>query len=107
MSAQTCSSPSVPFVPLPKMRQEAALPADRNSRAAERAPEQPASSRTGFFEWVWSAYRKRRDEARLRNLATELDEHMLQDVGAPEWLINEATADRERLRRRDVDYLRW
>ncbi|MCY1545227.1 hypothetical protein D9M68_811570 [compost metagenome] len=62
---------------------------------------------SSFFGWLWSSYRKHRNVARLRNLAVEMDEHMLQDVGAPNWLINEAAVNRDLTRRRDVNYLRW
>ncbi|MBO1017016.1 isoleucyl-tRNA synthetase [Achromobacter sp. SD115] len=54
-----------------------------------------------------AAFRKRRNEARLRHLAADLDEHLLQDLGAPSWLMNEAAVKRDLGRLRDVDYLRW
>ncbi|APX78821.1 isoleucyl-tRNA synthetase [Achromobacter insolitus] len=54
-----------------------------------------------------AAFRKRRNEARLRQLAADLDEHMLKDLGAPRWLMNEAAVKRDLARLRDADYLRW
>ena len=57
--------------------------------------------------WLWSCYLGYRARNRLRRLAVDLDEHMLQDVGAPDWLVSEATVNRELARLRDANYLRW
>ncbi|MGY6271960.1 isoleucyl-tRNA synthetase [Achromobacter denitrificans] len=69
--------------------------------------EKPPSPGGGLLARAWSAYRLRRNKARLRKLARELDEHMLRDVGAPDWLVSEACVNRELARLRDVNYLRW
>ncbi|UIP22463.1 isoleucyl-tRNA synthetase [Achromobacter deleyi] len=61
----------------------------------------------GFLARIWLAYCARRNEARLRNLATDMDPHMLEDVGAPDWLINETTLQRDLTRLRNADYMRW
>ncbi|EHK68171.1 hypothetical protein KYC_00990 [Achromobacter arsenitoxydans SY8] len=56
---------------------------------------------------IWRWYRNWRRDARMRNLAAEMDVHQLQDVGAPEWLVNEATVKRDLERLRNTDYIRW
>ena len=48
-----------------------------------------------------------RNRNRLRNTAEGLDEHILKDMGAPDWLVSEASVSREFKRLRNVDYLRW
>jgi len=101
MSAQLCT-PSSPAL--------AAASWDRQQSTAVpvAAPcAKPAAPRLGFFAVLAAAFRKRRNEARLRHLAADLDEHMLQDLGAPNWLMNEAAVKRDMARLRDVDYLRW
>ncbi|SSW73809.1 hypothetical protein AVE30378_06156 [Achromobacter veterisilvae] len=108
MSAQTCPSSSASFMPLPTERNQPALHGNGIAATAARADlEQAASSGGGFLGRIWAAYRKHRNEARLRSLAKELDEHMLRDVGAPNWLVNEAAVERDLTRLRDVNYLRW
>lgn len=56
---------------------------------------------------IWNAYRARRNAARMRNIAQDMEPHMLDDVGAPQWLINEASIRRDLSRLRHVDYIRW
>lgn len=56
---------------------------------------------------IWNAYRARRNAARMRNIAQDMEPHMLDDVGAPQWLINEASVRRDLSRLRHVDYIRW
>jgi len=56
---------------------------------------------------IWNAYRTRRNAARMRNIAQDMEPHMLDDVGAPQWLINEASVRRDLSRLRHVDYIRW
>lgn len=108
MSAQTCPSSSASFMPLPTERKQPALPSGGAAATAARADlERATPSSGGVLGRIWAAYRKHRNEARLRSLAKELDEHMLRDVGAPNWLINEATVARDLTRLRDVNYLRW
>ena len=36
-----------------------------------------------------------------------LDEHILKDMGAPDWLVSEASVSREFKRLRNIDYFRW
>ncbi|MFJ3465433.1 isoleucyl-tRNA synthetase [Achromobacter spanius] len=43
----------------------------------------------------------------MRNVAQDMESHMLNDVGAPQWLVNEATVRRELTRLRHVDFIRW
>lgn len=101
MSAQTCSSSSVPFVP-PAVASVDAAPAAVRSPLAVAKPSVP-----GLWAWARSVWRQHRNKARLRSLGAELDEHMLKDVGAPNWLVNEVSVRRELTRLRDVNYLRW
>ena len=101
MSAQLCT-PSSPALAATSWDRQPATAMPVVAPSAE-----PAPSRLGFFAMLAAAYRKRRNEARLRHLAADLDEHMLQDLGAPNWLMNEAAVKRDLARLRDVDYLRW
>lgn len=120
MSAQSCTSQSPPFgrfyaePPLsPRSAERTALQAESPfQEGAELASdaagyELPQTPDRGFLVRIWLAYRRRRNEARLRNLATDMDPHLLQDVGAPEWLINETTVQRDLARLRNADYMRW
>lgn len=61
----------------------------------------------GFIARIWDAYCARRNAARMRNMAEDMEPHMLSDVGAPQWLVNEANVRREFARLRSVDYIRW
>ncbi|WP_445657210.1 hypothetical protein [Achromobacter sp. NCFB-sbj8-Ac1-l] len=56
---------------------------------------------------LWRAYRQKRAEAVLRNLAHELDAHMLKDVGAPQWLVNQTTLEQSLKRITRIETLRW
>ena len=69
--------------------------------------EPQSASRGGFLSRLWRAYRQRRAEAVLRNLADEMDAHMLKDVGAPQWLVNETTREQALKRITSIDNLRW
>ncbi|MGB3434689.1 hypothetical protein [Achromobacter sp.] len=101
MSAQLCTPSSPNLVAASWDRQQCtAVP-------VTAPPAEPAAPRLGLFAVLAAAFRKRRNEARLRHLAADLDEHMLQDLGAPSWLMNEAAVKRDLARLRDVDYLRW
>lgn len=60
-----------------------------------------------FIARLWHAYCARRNAARLRNIAQDMEPHMLSDVGAPQWLVNEVTVRRELTRLRNADYIRW
>ena len=61
----------------------------------------------GLLARLWNAYRAHRNVARMRNIAQDMEPHMLSDVGAPEWLVNEAAVRRELTRLRNVDSIRW
>lgn len=122
MSAQTCIQTSPAF--------GAACPAPARTHAPEMTPpvapgipgSQPvtrtlqppvsganraAALSSGFIARLWHAYRARRADRILRNLADEMDVHMLKDVGAPEWLVNQATVEQSLKRITRIDSLRW
>ncbi|CAB3868690.1 MULTISPECIES: hypothetical protein [Achromobacter] len=101
MSAQLCTPSSSALAAISRDRQQSAAQPVTAPSAELAAP------RVGFIARLAAAYRKRRNEARLRHLAADLDEHMLQDLGAPRWLMNEAAVKRDLARLRDADYLRW
>ncbi|CAB3729188.1 hypothetical protein LMG3458_04686 [Achromobacter deleyi] len=127
MSAQTCLSISPPFGAAtgaatgavasaaigssgaarpqpasPEVQLAAAAPATVTAQA-----EPQSASRGGILSRLWRAYRQRRAEAVLRNLADEMDAHMLKDVGAPQWLVNETTREQALKRITSIDNLRW
>ncbi|MDH1525684.1 MULTISPECIES: hypothetical protein [Achromobacter] len=60
-----------------------------------------------FMARLWNAYCARRNERRMRNLAQDMDTHLLNDVGAPQWLVNEVALSRDLARLRNNHYLRW
>ncbi len=123
MSAQTCLPISSPFgAPAPApgaartspspgaavQPETAVLPETHALAAVESAAAQAqSSSRGSIIGRLWRAYRQRRTEAVMRNLADEMDAHMLKDVGAPEWLVNEATHEQSMKRITCIDNLRW
>ncbi|KRB09914.1 isoleucyl-tRNA synthetase [Achromobacter sp. Root170] len=43
----------------------------------------------------------------MRNLAQDMDTHLLNDVGAPQWLVNEVALSRDLARLRNNHHLRW
>lgn len=108
MSAQICTSPASPFgrldtqpySPSPDVQDTALTPQPAALELAQ-APDQSLLAR------IWLAFCKRRNEVQLRNLAKEMDPHMLADVGAPSWLVNECSLQRDLARLRNADYLRW
>lgn len=77
---------------------DAVLPA-RDARAR--------SAPSSLFGRLLQACLQWRNRNRLRNTAEGLDEHILKDMGAPDWLVSEASVSREFKRLRNVDYLRW
>lgn len=101
MSAQLCTPSSSALASIARDRQQSP------AQPVAAQPSELAAPRAGFIAMLAAAYRKRRNEARLRQLAADLDEHMLQDLGAPGWLMNEVAVKRDLARLRDVDYLRW
>ncbi|MEN4920212.1 hypothetical protein ABE485_16190 [Achromobacter spanius] len=100
MSTQSCTPTSPLYCPPYSTVRAAPEPA----LAVLEAAQAPGQSWLGR---IWGAYRKWRSEARMRNLAAQMDAHQLQDVGAPQWLVNEATVKRDLERLRNADYLRW
>ncbi|WMD20742.1 hypothetical protein RAS12_29840 [Achromobacter seleniivolatilans] len=108
MSAHTCSSSSPPFQPAWQASQKtSSLPTSASSPAAVQEVQPQPTAPAGIIAKIWRAYKKRRAEACLRNLATELDAHMLKDVGAPTWLVNESHVNRDLGNLRKADYMRW
>lgn len=112
MSAQTCTSPASPFRPARQPALAAAAPSSVPIGAQGERPQntsqQDAAGRSGgWLGKLWAAYCKRRAESRLRNLAADMDPHILQDVGAPNWLVNETTLQRDLERLKHTDYMRW
>ncbi|MFY0479947.1 hypothetical protein [Achromobacter marplatensis] len=112
MSAQICTSPAPPFRPQRQPAQAALAPSSANIGAPGQSSEnankpQHAERPNGWLRNLWAAYCKRRAEFQLRNLAADMDPHILQDVGAPHWLINETTMQRDLARLRHTDYMRW
>ena len=61
----------------------------------------------GLFGKLCAAFHEWRVERRMRNLATDMDPHIMQDVGVPDWLVNETTVQRELSRIRSTEYMRW
>ncbi|WP_315138233.1 hypothetical protein [Achromobacter marplatensis] len=107
MSVQTCTSPSPSFRPL----RQPAQPAPSPTSAVKSAPTEngavDGASPRGWLGKLWAAYCRRREASRLRNLAVDMDPHILQDVGAPSWLVNETTLQRDLARLKHTDYMRW
>ena len=99
MTAQPLMSPSL-VVGTPR-RINRPTPEPAAARESALAPDR------SFITRLWDAYRTRRNEARMRNIAHDMEPHMLSDVGAPQWLVNEVTVRRELTRLRNVDYIRW
>jgi len=77
--------------------------------AAASAPQNgmPAPGQAGLFSLLWAAYCQWRFQSRLRNLAADMDPHIMKDMGVPEWLVHESTVQRQLERMRNADYLRW
>lgn len=115
MSAQTCLSISQPFGVAQQApgatrspQPSAALPDVASPPPVAALPVDAQPPRTGgFLARLWRAYRQRRAAAVLRNLAHEMDAHMLKDVGAPEWLVNQTTHEQSLKRITHIDNLRW
>ncbi|WAI85648.1 MULTISPECIES: isoleucyl-tRNA synthetase [Achromobacter] len=67
----------------------------------------PAQSPVGLVSLLWAAFCQWRLQSRLRNLAADMDPHIMKDMGVPEWLVHESTLQRDLERMRNADYLRW
>ncbi|WP_313625637.1 hypothetical protein [Achromobacter sp.] len=100
MSAQ----PFSPHSPVVSPRNSLLSPRTGRTIAALEAAQAPDDS---LLARIWRAYCRHRNAARMRNLAAEMEPHMLDDVGAPQWLVNEITVQRDLERLRNVDYIRW
>lgn len=100
MSTQTCN----PTSPVDGQPRTAIPAAPKSALAALEAAQAP---NRGVVARIWRAYCNWRRDARMRNMAAEMDAHQLRDVGAPEWLVNEATVKRDLERLRNADYIRW
>lgn len=113
MSAETCIQSTGPFGVEPNRPStpESLLPV--RSEAAMSAPAMPvpptadAALPTGLASRLWRAYREWRRERTLRNLAENMDPHLLRDVGAPEWLVNQSSVEESLKRITRIDPLRW
>lgn len=96
---------SIPVAPIPSRSAPVGLsPALSATPAVLEAAQAPDRS---FLTRIWHAYRAWRNTARMRNMAQDMEPHLLSDVGAPPWLINEASVRRELSRLRHIDYIRW
>ncbi len=100
MSAQPFAPPS-PLV-APRRR---ATPAPQDTSVAVLETAQAPNE--GLLARLWRAYCRHRNVARMRNAAADMEPHLLKDVGAPQWLVNEITVRRDLERLRNVDYIRW
>lgn len=121
MTAHSCPPISPPFGNVPQAVRTARSPEDPIYPASKAAAAQaeiadavPAVTRVdlapkpgGLIGRLWRAYRQKRAEAALRNLAHEMDAHMLKDVGAPQWLVNQTTHEQSLKRITRIDNLRW
>lgn len=113
MSAQTCIQPAGPFGIEPKRvpTPESSLPVRPDSVMSAPAitvpPTAGAARPAGLVSRLWRAYREWRSERRLRNLAENMDPHLLRDVGAPEWLVNQSSVEESLKRITRIDPLRW
>lgn len=113
MSAETCIQPSGPFGVEPKrlstpesslpVRSESVMPAP----AIPAPPTADAALPAGLVSRLWHAYREWRSERTLRNLAENMDPHLLRDVGAPEWLVNQSSVEESLKQITRIDPLRW
>ncbi len=110
----TSSLVGTPRGPLPTAVPVASIPSRSAPVGTSPAvPATPAVLETAqapdrsFLTRIWHAYCARRNTARMRNLAKDMEPHLLSDVGAPPWLINEASVRRELSRLRHIDYIRW
>ncbi|MFY4258066.1 hypothetical protein ACOTCG_10745 [Achromobacter xylosoxidans] len=113
MSAETCIQPTGPFGTEPKRlpTSELSLPVRPESvMSAPAIPVPPpvgAARPAGLVSRLWRAYREWRSERTLRNLAENMDPHLLRDVGAPEWLVNQSSVEESLKRITRIDPLRW
>lgn len=100
MSAQPFSPPSALVGP----RRPMTSPVPKQPTPVLEAALAPDCS---LLARLWQAYCRHRNAKRMRNLAAEMEPHMLDDVGAPQWLVNEISVRRDLERMRNIDYIRW
>lgn len=65
------------------------------------------SAPAGLLGRLLHAFLQWRNRNRMRRAAESLDDHLLKDVGAPDWLVSEVSVNREFKRLHNIDYLRW
>jgi len=106
MSAQPCIASSSLFEPAAKPSQQVLAPSAAPVLAAVDAPHKTRAM-GGLLGKLIAAVRQWRIKARMRNQAADMDPHIMQDIGVPDWLVNETTLHRELSRMRDADYMRW
>ncbi len=108
MSAHTCSASSSLFESGAKPSQQvfASPAAPAPVAVVADAPHKPRAM-GGLLGKLVAAVRQWRMKARMRNQAADMDPHIMQDIGVPDWLVNETTLHRELSRMRDADYIRW
>ena len=113
MSAETCIQSTGPLGIKPKRQPapESSLPVRSESvKSAPEIPAPPTADATlaaGLVSRFWRAYREWRRERTLRNLAENMDPHLLRDVGAPEWLVSQSSVEESFKRITRIDALRW
>lgn len=108
MSAQPCIASSSLFEPAAKPSQQVPAPSAALASVAVTA-DAPHKTRAmgGLLGKLIAAVRQWRLKTRMRNQAADMDPHIMQDIGVPDWLVNETTLHRELSRLRDADYMRW
>lgn len=113
MSAETCIQATGPFGIEPKRPPTPELSLPVRSESVMSVPATPvpptvdAALPAGLFSRLWRAYREWRNERTLRNLAEDMDPHLLRDVGAPDWLVNQSSVEESLKRITRIDPLRW
>lgn len=116
MSAQTCIQTAPPIGNASPARAHAPDASSAASQATHTVAPVPQASAAadprirpsgGFIGGLWRAYCTWRADRILRNLADEMDVHMLKDVGAPEWVVSQATVEQSLKRISRIDTLRW
>ena len=113
MSAETCIQPTGPFgiepkrLPTPESSPPIRSESVMSAPAIAVPPGADAALPAGLVSRLWRAYREWRRERTLRNLAENMDPHLLRDVGAPEWLVNQSSVEESLKRITRIDALRW
>ena len=71
----------------------AALPAAASRSASDRPAEFSAAWNVAFakIQTLWKKHVERSNQARAQAAFADIDEHTLKDIGAPNWIIAEAS----------------